>query len=123
MAGTYYEGVEPPARLGEMVIEFANTHPHATRAEWAAFAMGHSEECYRSGYVRGRESAERDYEVPSVSPEEVADELDPDWRWSPGIVLGGDPDATVMEVNDDDALAEAEVVAYQQSVIDYRRRE
>ena len=97
---TYYEGPEPPARLGEMVVAFANDRQRATRAEWIAYAGELARECYRSGYARGVERAERDFwgSMPSVLPERVADELDPGWQhWSPDITLMGDPQAVVLD--------------------------
>ena len=95
LAGTFYEGPTPPARLGEMVVAFANENPNATRRQWIEVATEHARECYRSGFVRGTEWAERDFKsrMPSVRPEEIMDFRDPDWRWRPGIVLGGDTDS------------------------------
>ena len=121
-AGSFYEGPEPPERLGEIVVAFANEHPHATRAEWVAFVIAHGGECYRSGYVRGFERAERDYRDPEISPEDTADSLDPDWRWQPGIELTGEPDDVVMEVNDEDQMSADEIRRYQDSVIERNRR-
>lgn len=100
-AETYYEGPHPPARLSQMVVYFANLYPHATRQEWIAFAQGHAEECYRSGYSRGEEWAERDEDaqIPSGQPEAIADALDPDWRWRDSIELEGDPMAVALDIN------------------------
>lgn len=97
LAGTFYEGPTPPARLGEMVVAFANENPNATRRQWIEVATEHARECYRSGFVRGAEWAERDFKsrMPSVRPEELADALDHDWRWRPGITLVGDHGAVV----------------------------
>ena len=102
LLGRFYEGPEPPARLGEMVVAFANDHPRATRGEWVWFCRQHAAECYRSGYTRGVERAERDFwnAMPSVLPEEVADELDPDWRWQPDIRLLGEPGQVVEDGNE-----------------------
>ena len=99
LAGIWAEGPEPPARLGEMVVAFANDRPHATRAEWVEYAQGLARESYRSGYTRGVERAERQFwsSMPSVLPEDVADALDPDWRWSPDITLMGNPDEVVRK--------------------------
>jgi len=38
--------------------------------------------------------------MPSVLPEEVADELDPDWRWQPDIRLLGEPGQVVEDGNE-----------------------
>jgi hypothetical protein len=116
-AGALDDGPEAPARLGEMVIAYANSAPHATRAEWIAYAMAHSAECYRSGYRRGREEAER----PELDPDRVADELDPDWRWSPDIRLVGDAGVVVMEENDQGELERREIDGYQ-SWVQWRNR-
>ena len=118
MAGTFSEGPAAPARLAEMVAHFADSNPHATRGEWAAFAAGHAAECYRSGYARGQEDAERDWRGPEVSPEETADELDPGWRGSPPVSLAGE---VVLERNDEAALADAEARAYLSAVARSRR--
>jgi hypothetical protein len=68
----FYEGPEPPKRLAEMVLVFANMHPRATRAEWTAFAQAHANETYRTGYVRGLEFAERDLDRrPKDDPERL----------------------------------------------------
>ena len=82
-----------------MVVAFANDNPSATRREWVEFCQHHAGECYRSGYARGNERAERDFwgSMPSVRPEDVADELDPDWRWCPDIRLIGDGDVVVRD--------------------------
>jgi hypothetical protein len=85
----HYEGPEPPARLGEQVLSFANMFPHATRGEWVTFAADFADQCYRSGYIRGVEWAERDPAAfdSKVPPEMIADQMDPDWRWRPAVVL------------------------------------
>ena len=101
--GAFYEGPEAPDRLRAMVIVFANTFPNATRGEWVRFAVEHASECYRSGYMRGVEYAERDPEgwMPGVPPESIADALDPDWRWSDPVDLIGSPDALPPPNHDD----------------------
>lgn len=87
--GEYYEGEEPPARIGQQVIVFANMHPHATRAEWTEFAAEFARECYRAGYLRGVEWVERDGapEEGTPTPEAIANEIDPDWIWRRAVVL------------------------------------
>ncbi len=94
----FYEGPEPPDRLYELVIAFSNLHPEATRGDWIRFATGHAGECYRSGYTRGYEWAEREESSDYyTTPETIADGLDPDWRWSPDITLQHDPDEVIGE--------------------------
>lgn len=86
--GTFYEGPDPPERLREMVIDFANHHPRATRVEWVDFAAGIADECFRSGYVRGYDYTERTPDWrPDVPPEVLADWIDPTWKWQHGISL------------------------------------
>lgn len=81
----YHEGPEMPQRIADMAIAFAQLYPTATRAQWLAFSAELARESYRSGYVRGFEYVERDPELwmPKVPPEELADQIDPDWRWRP----------------------------------------
>jgi hypothetical protein len=89
--GKFFEGPQPPARLGEIVIVFANKYPAATRDDWVRFATEHANECYRSGWVRGYERGERDPDerdiIAQARPEVLADALEHDWRWSPEVVL------------------------------------
>ena len=66
LARRYYEGPEPPPRLALQVQSFMVLHPRATSLEWARFAVGHGDECYRSGFVRGLERSVRDLAVRSV---------------------------------------------------------
>jgi hypothetical protein len=96
--GKFYEGPEPPARLGEIATEFGNIFPNATRREWLAMAKNLANEAYRSGYVRGIEWAERDPDAvtPNVPPDVIADMVDPDWRWRPAVDLTR-PDEVVPE--------------------------
>lgn len=98
--GTYYEGPEPPERMTVQVTVFANVFPHATRAEWVAFAQRAIYEAYCSGYVRGAEYVERAPEtwLPEVDPTEIADATMPGWRDEP-VVLHA-------EVVDDEAVME-----------------
>lgn len=99
--GKFYEGPEPPERIGEIVIVYANTFPAATRADWVRFAADHAREAYRAGYVRGVEYIERDPEerviLTQLDPDVVADALSPDWRWSPEVELQGDSDFVPRE--------------------------
>lgn len=92
---------------------FASMNPGATRAQWAEFAGALADEAYGSGYIRGVEWAERDFDggEPRPSPEALADAIDPAWRerpWQPQAYLAGDPDAPVPEERTaDEAMAEA----------------
>jgi hypothetical protein len=81
----YYEGPEPPQRISDLVIEFANLYPTATRSQWLRFATEHAREAYRAGYQRGYEYVERDPDFfrTDLPPDMIADMHDPDWRWRP----------------------------------------
>ena len=101
LLGRYYEGPEPPRRLGQATRSFAKLHPGATVGEWVRFAETMAAESYRSGYIRGLEHRERDL----VRAEERADlgRLEAarhDWNWSE---LGPSDDelASVVESNRD----------------------
>ncbi len=132
----FYEGPEPPDRLGDMVIAFANMYPSATRLDWVQFASEHARECYRSGYLRGFEYAEREPDEPEVDPDELMDALegrawrdnpvgpdlsppDPnDWEWYPGgIILEGDQ----HEVVGDEPETDEDAVRAQKARIEYGR--
>lgn len=63
LAGIWYEGPEPPSRLGTSVEAFAFTHPVASREQWAAFAIQLAETAYQAGYQRGYEQRVEDVEV------------------------------------------------------------
>jgi hypothetical protein len=80
--GEWDEGPEPPARLREMALLFAEMHPRATRREWVDFAARHAGEAYRTGWVRGFEATVREEEKPWAGdmPEHQADALMPGWR-------------------------------------------
>jgi hypothetical protein len=93
--GEYHDGPEPPERIRQMAISFANEHPHATRSEWVEFAAGHAEESHRRAFILGVEHVERDPEWrPDVPPELIADAIDPDWRDSAPVNLL-DPDGDI----------------------------
>jgi len=103
----FYEGPEMPARFDELSTAFANENPHATRLDWVMFANEHSAECYRSGWLRGFEYAERDPHGPATEPETIADLLTPEWRdnahdweWQPELPLMFDPNAQVVDAGD-----------------------
>ena len=97
VAGVFYEGEQPPERLGQLVEDFAAWHPKAPPEEWKAFARGLAEEAYRTGYARGFERAERvpGDALPQLPPELVADNIDPGWWQRPH--LGQDGEGNVVE--------------------------
>lgn len=69
----FYEGPEPPERIGETVILFRVLNPGADAEAWARFAIMHAEDCYRAGFVRGVERTERN---PEAMPAELADAME-----------------------------------------------
>lgn len=99
--GSFFDGPEPPERLSQMVIAFAQTNPQATRFDWARFAIDHARECYRAGYTRGVEYIERDPDervlLAQLAPEALASAIDPDWQWSPELTMDGIPKDEVRE--------------------------
>lgn len=108
--GRFYEGPQPPARLRELAVAFANAHPRATRAQWVEFAAAHGDEAYRSGYVRGAEYVERDaFARPDVPPEVMADALYPDWRWAPAVDLTAPEDPVTDDAEDEHDRARRQV--------------
>ncbi len=107
--GEFYEGEEPPDRIGEQVVMFANLRPFATRGEWIEFAKSFAEETYRAGYLRGVEHTERDAQEieDGHTPEQLADDIDPNWRWRPmGTVQLHDPNEIVRGVRPEHEVIE-----------------
>lgn len=86
--GSWNEGPEPPDRLADMAVYFANVNPHATRLDWVRFATEHAREAYKSGFLRGFENSERDPEDSEVDPDILADAYDSNWRWNPANLEG-----------------------------------
>jgi hypothetical protein len=114
-AAIYYEGPEPPLRLGDYVEEFARRNPYATRGEWINFTKQQCAESYRSGWMRGYEYVERDEdeEIKKADPESIADALDPDWRWSDPVVLATGREEVVQSEYDHDAEIARQVAEIQ----------
>lgn len=78
--GRFYEGPEAPDRLRVMITAFANDFPKATRSQWVEFAVVIAEEAYRTGWTRGFEHVERQFDwKPGIPPEVLADQIDPRW--------------------------------------------
>ena len=100
------EGPELPARFDEVVLLFAEHNPLATVGDWVAFAQEHGRACYAHGFIKGMEHAERANDDLPVSPEELADAVDPGWRHADPVDLTFDPDAVVPR----NAPADHEVV-------------
>jgi hypothetical protein len=90
--GRWDEGPEPPRRLREMVLMFANDNPRATRREWVDFAAHLAGEAYRTGFVRGWEMDVRTADKPwhGEPPEAMADAMEPEWRASPAVLMPDD---------------------------------
>lgn len=86
VAGTYYEGPEPPVRLAERVVRFLKSHPTASAGDWAEFAAKLARGAYEAGFTRGVEWRERGLgELPVDSPERREDAARHDWRWFDGV--------------------------------------
>lgn len=72
VGGFRYTGATPKFLL-DMVEAFALQHPHATRAEWAAFTRDMAEAAYKAGLTSGWERAESGFEeLPSTEEVEAA---------------------------------------------------
>jgi len=72
----FYEGPDPPARIASAVRHFIEVCPNATKEQWREFAELHAQECYRTGYVRGLEWAERDLDrKPKDDPDVLAEQM------------------------------------------------
>lgn len=108
LLGRWYEGPDPPARYGDMALEFADSRRRAQRQEWVEFAKGLAEEAYKAGYVRGYEASDRDFDrvFPHLKPETIADFETPEWRWSKPVQFI-DP---LADVPDDAPLDEVQEV-------------
>jgi hypothetical protein len=104
--GRFYEGPEPPRRLAEMVLQFAELYPRATKQQWIEFAARHAIECYRTGYVRGYEWCERDLvrRDPAVEPEELLRGQGDDGSWLDHAVDLGDTAAPVQDEPQEDRV-------------------
>lgn len=89
LAGTFYEGPEPPLRLSEMVDDFLALNPTPDHEEWSEFSRELARESYRVGFVRGYEHDVRDWDRSEIyrqkDPERLADALDPSWRDRPYV--------------------------------------
>jgi len=126
LLGTYYEGPEPPARAGGLVLEFCRVYPKATRQQWIDFAAQHARLMYREGYVRGYEWTERDLvrRDPGVEPEEAMRTLDPSGAWLERP-FGPDEYLTVDDPprdDDEEVDVAAEVAAEQERQREYAAR-
>lgn len=118
-ADTYHEGERAPSRIAFEVAFFAKIYPRATRSQWAAMATSLAEQSYEAGYLRGVEWVERDPDqAPGPSPEEIMDEVDPNWRDSPPVVLDGS-DVVLEEVSESEAIVAQMIEARHRSARRY----
>ena len=117
-ATRYYEGPEPPDRLIEQVLAFAQAHPTANRGEWMGFAAALARSSYRSGYVRGLEWAERDLDKLDMGdPERLAEQQAHDFEWHAPALTSADLSTAVASHNYLDALPNDEARAYALDVL------
>lgn len=87
VVGRFDEGPDPPARIGQLVVEFFNANPRLTRKQAVTFCHQLAATTYRAAYVRGWEHTIRDPQANwrKYPPELMADLEDPDWRWRPAL--------------------------------------
>lgn len=117
-AGTFYQGPRPPEeRLRQQAIDFANMFPNATREQWVNFTSGLAEEVWRSAYLHGVEWAAR--EDMDLDPEEVMDQIDPEWRDSPAVLE--DPERVVPEEMNERSLQAREISMFDRAMGRTRR--
>ncbi len=94
----FYEGPEPPHRIAEQVVAFAGMNPHATKKEWAEFAIRLATGTYRDAFVRGFEWSERDMNLlDRGAPEHLADLEAHDFVWHAPAHLTSDQLAERVE--------------------------
>lgn len=82
-ASKFYEGPEPPKRIWEQVRLFKMaTRPDDIDA-WEDFAVEFAQACYRDGWQRGFEWAERDLDArPKDDPDVLAEQIRHAWSLS-----------------------------------------
>jgi hypothetical protein len=77
--GSFDQGPEAPEEVRDIIVEFANMNPEATRREWVEFSERQAAEAYRVGWLRGYNFQEEEWSQPGRSPD--------DWalvHWGPG---------------------------------------
>lgn len=79
----------------DMLTQFANMYPDATRAQWQHFAMTLSTLAFGDGRAY-EQNLQLEVDVKLGAPEDMADKLDRNWRVSPPLDLM-DPDGIVPE--------------------------
>lgn len=100
--GQFFEGPAPPRRVRDQVIAFANAFPGATRLQWVEAMVDLCEGFWIDGWARGHEWAERAERKSGITPEAIADQIDPEWRERPAVELArpGDLVQDVREIED-----------------------
>lgn len=117
-AGSFYQGPRPPEeRLRQQAIDFANMYPSASRENWVNFAAGLAEEVWKSAYIHGVEHAAR--EDFDLDPEVVMNDIDPEWRDSPSVLL--DPEQIVPEEVTERSLQAREIAMFDEALGRKRR--
>lgn len=86
----FYAGPIPPTHHTDLVAEWANANPKASRLEWMDFSLKLARMAYSEGYMQGAEAKLVD-EDPSMTPDTIADAVDPGWRRRKPLALE-DPD-------------------------------
>ncbi len=94
--GTAAEGPVAPEEVRDIVVQFANMNPSATRREWVEFAAAQAQEAYRVGWLRGYEFQEAEWRRPGRSPDDWAEAMwGPRWRHASPSVF--DPEGRVRD--------------------------
>jgi len=98
LGGTFYEGPDAPQRIADAVRHFASHKVYVSHDEWLYFATLHAQECYKTGYIRGLEWAERDLDRrdPTTDPDVLLANAEHNW--------GMQEDSIEIEKNDEDEI-------------------
>jgi hypothetical protein len=102
LRGRFYEGPDPPPRLGQAAAAFASSGKHTTE-EWIDFAAHLAGESYRSGYLRGvewRERAPGQVGASAAADQEALARERHGWSWVDHTPIEGDLAALVESESD-----------------------
>jgi len=121
--GRYYEGPEPPRRLGEELRLWAALNPDVDRAAVVGYAACLVDAAYRDGFVRGYDWQERGWTGPGVDPEALAEAAAQDWSLADAnprvrriLDAGYDPDDPLANVSAPDKRAFFDYLARGQDI-------
>jgi hypothetical protein len=121
--GRYYEGPEPPRRLGEELRLWMALNPDSPREVVQGYATCLLEAAYRDGFVRGYDWQERGWSGPSIDPEVLAEAQAQDWSLAEAnprvrriLDAGYDPDDPLANVAAPDKRAFFDFIARGQDI-------